>query len=314
MSSAGDEKSLRIRLAECAPCRCCKWICGACTVVIDGWCENMRTCCCCPCWSHFFYTTLLGGGAIVYASLALLDESIAADADVQRGCRLVALSGVIHVLASIYIMVRLHRGLKEYGRMQDYMRGLDSTIIQETVVGEMWRVLMRDWIFKFYVLVAVGSYVHAIAFAGRGALEDVESTLPQNAVFCLVLHMILSFSLACCFKSAIACGIFCETVSSLLLPQAPPRRTLAAPVEVTENELSGSLVVEGAEAPAQAEKPGQESKEVQDGQEGQRDIEEGELWQSLQDEQRAQRESKEAAEMLQKLQAEQRAKQDTETR
>merc|ERR1740123_2986039 len=108
--------------------------------------------------------------------------------------------------------------------MQDYSKGLDSSIIQEAIMAEMWRVLTQDWIFRLYVLLAIASYLQAISFAGGGSLDGLDSPLPQNAVFCLVLHMMLSFSLTCCWKAAIACGVFCESCASLMLPQSPPRK------------------------------------------------------------------------------------------
>lgn len=216
----------------------------------------MRSCCCCPCWSYFFYTAGLGAAATMFATAALADEDIAGDADLQHGCRLLAASGIMHFLASIYIMVRLQRSLKDFSRMQDYLKGLDSAIIQETIMQEMWKILIQDCIFRLYFLAALASYLHAMAFAGRGALTGLENKLPQQAVFCLVLHMVLTFSLTCCWKSAICCGIFCESFSSLLLPQSPAPELLDLPVEIKEqDDLASSLVDKDAAEPPMEVKP-----------------------------------------------------------
>jgi len=262
-----DEEGCIAKLANCCPCRACSWTCGVVTAGLDWVCESSRSILVCPCWGYLLYTLALAGGAVIYAAAALLDDDIREEAAVHQGCIVLIASGSIHLFALLYIMLRFRKSLKDVGRYNDYMRGLDSSIIQEAVMAEMWQILKKDCFFKIYCVIALCTYLHAIIFAGGGDLTGLSNPFPRNAVFCLVAHMVLSLSLTCCWKAAMCCGIFCESCSSMLLPQSPPRKALDAPVELSTTDELGQTFMNQDE-PKQEPEPGQQSMQAPEVQQG----------------------------------------------
>merc|ERR1712154_541025 len=83
-----------------------------------------------------------------------------------------------------------------------------------------------------------------MAFAGLGPLTGLANKAPRNAAFCIIVHMLLNATFLSSWKIAVGGGFFFESIVALILPQSPPQRTLAAPVEVNEAAELGQSFVE----------------------------------------------------------------------